>query len=153
MQLAKHVPPSVALLEVTTDPKTDDAGVLAAYARQIGATWTFGTGTPEQVTNFWKPFGLELATGDTHTSTLALVDRHGYVRLVYRGVPKVGSDISPVLVTSLSRTGLHELGSGGDGWGAADVLQALWAIAGPGRLFASARGEGPAFTLVLTAGP
>ena len=152
MQLAKHVPPSVALLEVTTDPKTDDAGVLATYARQIGATWTFGTGTPEQVTNFWKPFGLELATGDTHTSTLALVDRHGYVRLVYRGVPKVGSDISPVLVTSLSGTGLHELGSGGDGWGAADVLQALSTIAEPERSFVSTGGKVPAFTLMSTDG-
>ncbi|TMC54935.1 MAG: redoxin domain-containing protein [Chloroflexi bacterium] len=152
MQLAKHVPPTVTLLEVTTDPKTDDAGVLASYARQIGATWTFGTGTPDQVTSFWKPFGVELAAGDTHTSMLALVDRHGYVRLVYRGVPKVGSDISPSLVTSLSGNGLHELGSGGDGWGAADVLQALATIAGPERSFASAGGKAPAFTLTATDG-
>jgi cytochrome oxidase Cu insertion factor (SCO1/SenC/PrrC family) len=152
MQLAKHIPPTVTLLEVTTDPKTDDSGVLASYARQIGATWTFGTGTPKQVADFWKPFGLELATGDTHISTLALVDRHGYVRLVYRGVPKVGNDIPPVLVTTLSGQGLHELGSGGDGWGAPDVLQAIATIAGPERSFASAGGKAPPFTLNSTDG-
>jgi cytochrome oxidase Cu insertion factor (SCO1/SenC/PrrC family) len=152
MQLAKHIPPTVTLLEVTTDPKTDDSGVLAAYARQIGATWTFGTGGPKQVADFWKTFGVELATGDSHTSTLALVDRHGYVRLVYRGVPKVGNDIPPALVTSLSGQGLHELGSGGDGWGAPDVLQALATIAGPERSFVSAGGKAPPFTLTSTDG-
>lgn len=152
MQLAKHVPPSVALIEVTTDPETDTPSVLASYARQVGAGWTFGTGTSSQITDFWKPFGLTLATGDAHTSTLALVDRHGYIRLVYRGAPKVGSDIPPALVSSLSGQGLHELGSGGDGWGAPDVLQALATIAGPEKSFASASGKAPAFTLTSTDG-
>src|SRR5260370_3767126 len=152
MQLAKHIAPSVALLEVTTDPETDTPPVLASYARQIGAGWTFGTGTSMEITDFWKPFGLTLATTDTHTSTLALIDRHGYIRLVYRGVPKVGNDIPPALVTSLSGQGLHELGSGGDGWRAPDVLQALATIAGPEKSFASAGGKAPAFTLTSTDG-
>lgn len=152
IQLAKHVSSNVELLEVTTDPETDTPPVLAGYARQIGAGWTFGTGTSSQITDFWKPFGLTLATGDVHTSTLALIDRHGYIRLVYRGVPKVGGDIPPNLVTSLSGQGLHELGSGGDGWGAPDVLQALAAIAGPEKSVASAGGKAPAFTLTSTDG-
>ncbi len=152
MQLAKHIPPSVALIEVTTDPETDTPPVLASYARQIGAGWTFGTGTSSLIRDFWKPFGLTLANTDTHTSTLALVDRHGYIRLVYRGVPKVGNDIPPALVTALSGQGLHELGSGGDGWGAPDVLQALATIAGPEKSFASAGGKAPAFTLTSTDG-
>jgi peroxiredoxin len=95
---------------------------------------------------------VQLATGDSHVSTLALVDRHGYVRLVYRGVPDVGSAMPPTLITSLSAQGLHELASGGDGWGAPDVLQALLTIAGPQQASPSAGGKAPAFTLTGTDG-
>src|SRR5438309_11889609 len=118
----------------------------------LGANWTFATGTPDDVVRFWKPFGVALAAGDTHVSTLALVDRHGFVRLVYRGVPKVGNDIAPPLVTSLSGQGLAQLGSGGDGWGAPDVLQALTTIAGPERAEASGGGRAGGFTLTATDG-
>jgi peroxiredoxin len=126
--------------------------VLASYAKAVGANWTFATGTFDEVANFWRLFDVALAVGDTHTSTLALVDRHGYVRLVYRGVPKVGGDIQPSLVNSLSSQGLHELGSGGDGWGAPDVLQALATIAGPEVRQASGGGKALAFTLPATDG-
>ena len=125
LQLDKHKQSSVMLVEVTTDPGTDTPAVLAAYAKQVGADWTFATGTEAQLTAFWKPFGVALAAGDAHVSTLALLDRHGYIRLVYRGAPKVGGDIPPALVTTLSAEGLRQLASGGDGWGAPDVLQAL----------------------------
>jgi cytochrome oxidase Cu insertion factor (SCO1/SenC/PrrC family) len=76
LQLAKHLPPNAMLLEVTTDPNLDTPATLASYARQIGASWTFGTGTLEQLNAFWKPFDVELANGDSHTSTLILIDRH-----------------------------------------------------------------------------
>jgi len=152
MQLAKRIPPSVTLLEVTTDPQTDTPAVLAAYAKQIGATWTFATGTETGVAAFWKPFAVELSTGDTHTSTLALIDRHGFIRLVYRGVPKVGNDIAPPLVTSLSGQGLAELGSGGDGWGTPDVLQALATIAGPESTQGSGGGKASPFAMTATDG-
>ena len=151
-QLSKQTKGTVSLVEVTTDPTTDTPAVLATYARQIGATWTFATGTSAQVASFWKPFAVELATGDTHTSTLALIDRHGYVRLVYRGVPKVGSEIPPSLVTSLSAQGLSELASGGDGWGAPDVLQALGTIARVEQSPEPAGGKAPDFALVSTDG-
>jgi cytochrome oxidase Cu insertion factor (SCO1/SenC/PrrC family) len=152
LQLAKHLPTTAMLMEVTTDPAVDSPAALTAYAKQVGAGWTFGTGTPDQVLNFWKPFGLGLAAGDSHVSTLALVDRHGYVRLVYRGVPKVGGDIAPPLVNSLSAQGLHELGSGGDGWGSPDVLQALTTVAGPERTQQSSGGKALPFTLTATDG-
>jgi len=152
LQLAKRIPATVTLLEVTTDPGTDTPAVLTDYARSIGASWTFGTGTSRQVADFWKPFAVELATGDVHTSTLVLVDRHGYVRLVYRGAPKVGNDIPPSLVTALSGQGLAELGSGGDGWGAPDVLQALTTIAGPEQSPQVAGGRAPSFSLTSTDG-
>jgi thiol-disulfide isomerase/thioredoxin len=101
---------------------------------------------------FWKPFGVELATGDSHVSTLALVDRHGYVRLVYRGVPDVGNDISPSLVTSLGVQGLQELASHGDGWGAPSVLQSLLTITGPEQVAANGGGRAPGFSLESTDG-
>jgi len=152
-QIAKQMPPNVVLAEVTTDPGVDTPGVLASYSRGIGATWTFATGSADQLTAFWKPFGVALASGDVHTSTLALVDSHGFVRLVYRGVPDVGHAIPPSLITGLSATGLNELASGGDGWGAPDVLQALLTIAGPEAPATASSGAAPAFTLAATSGP
>lgn len=152
MQLARRIPQSAMLLEVTTDPATDTPAVLKDYANQVGASWTFATGTSDQLSAFWKPFGVELANGDSHTSTLALLDRHGYVRLVHRGVPKVGNEIPPSLVTSLSVPGLQKLASGGDGWGTPEVLRELLAIAGPQQPAASAGGKAPGFTLTTTDG-
>ena len=152
LQLAKRIAPATMLLEVTTDPGVDTSGVLARYAQQTGASWTLGTGGTTDVANFWSVFDVQLAAGDTHTSTLALVDRHGYIRLVYRGVPKIGNDIPPSLVTALSAQGLYELGSGGDGWGAPDVLDALATISGPGAPVASSGGRAADFTLTSTTG-
>src|SRR5207249_8174100 len=152
LQLSRHKAGTLMLAEVTTDPGTDTPAVLAAYARQVGADWTFATGSDAQVAAFWKPFGVELASGDTHTSTLALIDRHGYIRLVYRGAPKVGGDIPPALVSSLSAQGLRQLASGGDGWGAPDVLQALLTIAGPEQSPQPAGGKAPSFALASTEG-
>jgi cytochrome oxidase Cu insertion factor (SCO1/SenC/PrrC family) len=152
MQLAKRVPATTMLLEVTTDPTTDTPAVLTDYAKSVDAHWTFATGTSDQLAAFWKPFGVELSNGDSHTSTLALLDRHGYVRLIHRGVPNIGNNIPPSLVTSLSAQGLQRLAAGGDGWGAPEVLQELLTIAGPQAPSASAAGKAPSFTLTTTDG-
>jgi cytochrome oxidase Cu insertion factor (SCO1/SenC/PrrC family) len=146
------MPADVTLAEVTTDPGTDTQAVLNDYAQRVGAKWTFATGSADALTAFWKPFGVELATGDSHVSTLAIVDRHGYVRLVYRGVPDVGNAMPPALVTGLSARGLQELGSRGDGWGAPDVLKALLTISGPRQTTPSPGGPAPSFTLASTDG-
>ncbi len=151
-QLQKQkLPPRLLLVEVTTDPATDTPSVLAGYARQIGATWTFATGSSGALAAFWKPFGVELAAGDSHVSTLALLDRHGYIRLVYRGVPDVGHDIPPALVTSLGVEGRRELASGGDGWGTPQVLQSILTISGPEQP-ATGGGAAPSFSLNGTDG-
>jgi cytochrome oxidase Cu insertion factor (SCO1/SenC/PrrC family) len=151
-QIQKHLPPGVRLAEVTTDPSTDSSDVLANYAHSIGASWTFATGSPNALAAFWKPFGVELSSGDTHVSTLAVIDRHGYVRLVYRGVPAVGNAIPPSLVTSLDAQGLQELASRGDGWGASDVLQAVLAIGAPDQPTQGSGGPAASFDLVGTDG-
>jgi cytochrome oxidase Cu insertion factor (SCO1/SenC/PrrC family) len=151
-QLQKNLPPGVQLVEVTTDPAVDTPAKLDAYGRGLGAAWTFATGSSEALSAFWKPFGVELASGDVHVSTLALVDRHGYVRLVYRGVPDIGNDIVPSLVTSLSATGLKELAGHGDGWGAPSVLQSLLTITGPEQVAQNPGGRAPGFDLESTEG-
>src|SRR5437764_2982035 len=151
-QLQRNLPGGVALVEVTTDPVTDTPATLNRYARSIGAKWTFATASREALEAFWKPFAVDLASGDTHTSTLAVVDRHGYVRLVYRGVPNVGHDIPPALLTTLDSNGLRELASGGDGWGSAQVLQALLTITGPMATITGAGGRAPALSLTATDG-
>jgi cytochrome oxidase Cu insertion factor (SCO1/SenC/PrrC family) len=148
----QKLPPSVLLVEVTTDSATDTPTALAQYARSIGASWTFATGSADALTAFWKPFDVPLASGDTHVSTLALLDRYGYIRLVYRGVPAVGHEIAPALVTTLSVEGLHELASGGDGWGTPQVLQSLLTISGPELPPAAGSGAAPAFSLASTDG-
>ena len=151
-QLAKHLPAGVTLVEVTTDAATDTPSALKGYARSYGASWTLATGSPEDLAAFWKPFGVEPASGDTHVSTLALVDRHGYVRLVYRGVPAVGHDVPASVVSQLSATGLRELASGGDGWGSPDILQALLTIAGPQQPSSTSGSQAPPFALKRTDG-
>jgi cytochrome oxidase Cu insertion factor (SCO1/SenC/PrrC family) len=151
-QLQKHLPPGVLLAEVTTDPATDTPAALDAYGKGIGAGWTFATGPRQALAAFWKPFGVQLATGDSHVSTLALVDRHGYVRLVYRGVPDVGNDIPASLVTTLGAEGLRELASHGDGWGAPSVLESLLTITGPEQVAPNGGGRAPSFTLTGTDG-
>jgi cytochrome oxidase Cu insertion factor (SCO1/SenC/PrrC family) len=151
-QIEQHMPAGVTLAEVTTDPAMDTPAVLTDYAHRIGAQWTFATGSADALASFWKPFGVDLASGDVHVSTLALVDRHGYVRLVYRGVPDIGSGMPPGLITGLSAQGLHDLASGGDGWGASDVLQALVTIASPQQPAVAAAGSAPPFTLTGTDG-
>ncbi|MHB8611879.1 MAG: redoxin family protein [Candidatus Dormibacteraceae bacterium] len=150
-QLQQHLPAGVTLVEVTTDP-ADTPSTLTDYAHRINASWTFATGGKDALASFWNSFGVQLASGDVHVSTLALVDRHGYVRLVYRGVPDIGGGIPPSLSTSLSAQGLHELASGGDGWGAPEILQALVTIAGPQQPAPAASGGAPAFTLTGTDG-
>jgi cytochrome oxidase Cu insertion factor (SCO1/SenC/PrrC family) len=152
LQLKKSLPAGVMLVEVTTDPATDTPAALDQYNKSIGANWTFATGSSAALTAFWKPFGVALATGDSHVSTLALVDRHGYVRLVYRGVPDIGSDIPPSLVTTLGAEGLRELASDGDGWGAPSVLQSLLTITGPEQVAQNGGGRAPSFSLQGTDG-
>ena len=152
LQISSNMPAGVILAEVTTDPGTDTQGVLNDYAQRVGARWTFATGSADALAAFWKPFGVQLATGDSHVSTLAIVDRHGYVRLVYRGVPDVGSAVPPSLLAGMSASGLKQLASHGDGWGAPDVLKALLTVAGPRQPLPSPGGKAPAFTLTGTDG-
>jgi cytochrome c biogenesis protein CcmG/thiol:disulfide interchange protein DsbE len=144
-QLRKSAP-GVKLLEVTTDPHTDGPPTLAAYRARLGADWTFATGTPDQITEFWAPFGVSLATGDSHTSALALVDSHGFVRAAFTGVPDVGGQLPGALQEQLDPAGRQLLAGHGEGWGAPAVLESLRTL---NRAASSqpSGGQAPAFSL------
>jgi cytochrome oxidase Cu insertion factor (SCO1/SenC/PrrC family)/thiol-disulfide isomerase/thioredoxin len=125
MQLRQKAGPGVRLLEVTTDPTIDTPGVLAQYARSVGADWTFATGTPPAVAAFWEPFDMTLSTGDTHTDRLLVVDQWGYLRVAYGGAPDVGGTVPPAILAQLDASGLQKLNSHGSGWDAQQVTDTL----------------------------
>ena len=123
LQLSRQAPAGVQLLEVTTDPLTDSPAVLSDYAARVGANWTFATGTSDELSAFWTPFGVKLSTVDDHASVLVVIDRHGFVRLARTGVPEVET-LPSALGSQLSGAGRAELGHG-EGWGASQVVDAL----------------------------
>jgi cytochrome oxidase Cu insertion factor (SCO1/SenC/PrrC family) len=144
-QLRKSAP-EVRLVEVTTDPATDTPPVLAQYRSRVGADWTFATGTGDQIAEFWGPFGVSVATGDSHTSALALVDSHGYIRAGFTGVPDVGGTLPSGLEGQLNPAGRQLLAGHGEGWGAPSVLESLRTIslATAGQ---TSGGQAPPFSL------
>lgn len=131
LQLQRKIPSSVLLVEATVDPATDTPQVLQQYAQQAGAGWTFATGTAQQMTDFWRPFSVQLSSGDVHTSELSVIDPHGYIRSVYQGVPDVGGALPSSLAQGLNAAGLQEVRGNGDGWGASQLLDTLAAVDRP----------------------
>ena len=148
LQLRKQLPPSVILIEATTDPWEDTPDALLAYAGRIGASWTFLTGDPAALSEFWKPFDVALSSGDVHRSTLALIDSHGYIRSYYLGAPDVGGSLPKTLADQLNSQGQALLNSHGDGWGQAQVLDTLGAIGGLASPSSTGEGQAPGFTLI-----
>jgi cytochrome oxidase Cu insertion factor (SCO1/SenC/PrrC family) len=144
-QLRKSAP-QVRLVEVTTDPATDTPDALAAYRSRIGADWTLATGSPNEIAEFWAPFGVSIATGDSHTSALALVDSHGYIRAGFTGVPDLGGRLPSALEGQLDPAGRKLLAGRGDGWGAPAVLEGLRTIS-LASAAQTAGGQAPDFSL------
>src|SRR5262249_36282349 len=131
-------------------PATDTPAALAAYRAAIGASWTFATGRADDLEEFWGPLGVSLAAGDTHSSALVLVDRYGYVRAGFTGVPDVGGARPGPLDPQPHPPG-HSLRAGhGGGWGAPQVVDSLRTLAAAGR--SSDGGRPPAFTLTALDG-
>jgi cytochrome oxidase Cu insertion factor (SCO1/SenC/PrrC family)/thiol-disulfide isomerase/thioredoxin len=148
LQLQQRLPASTVLLEVTTDPVRDTPQVLRAYAASLDARWTFLTGETEAVAAFWKTFGVQLSDGEAHSSTLALVDRHGFLRQVYQGVPRLDQPLAEPLRAGLNAQGREQLASRGDGWGAPQVLDVLRTMGTQLERSAAAGGSAPEFATV-----
>ncbi|MFZ0215167.1 MAG: redoxin family protein, partial [Candidatus Dormiibacterota bacterium] len=123
LQLAKQLPANTVLVEATTDPWDDTPAQLQAYANAVGAHWTFVTGSLAAMGAFWSSFGVQLSAGDVHSSILAVVDQHGFVRATYQGVPDV-TTLPTDLQARLDGAGMQEWHHG-NGWGSAQVLDTL----------------------------
>ena len=83
----------VAFVAITVDPERDTPEVLSHYAQAHGANvpgWAFLTGTPAQVQDVTRRFGVfarKTSGGDVdHTFLTSLVDRKGALRVQYMGV-------------------------------------------------------------------
>lgn len=144
-QLRRNAP-QVRLVEVTTDPATDTPASLAEYRRRVAADWMFATGSPDNVAEFWAPFGVSLATGDSHTSALALVDSHGFIRATFAGTPDLGGQLPAALESQLSPAGRQLLAGHGEGWGAPAVIESLRTLARASAQSAEG-GRAPDFSL------
>ena len=147
LELRQRLPPSVLLVEVTTDPLEDTPSLLRDYAGRFGAAWTFATADAQTLAAFWKPFDVVLSTSDVHRSTLALIDRHGYIRTYFLGAPDVGGTLPAPLDSQLSAAGRQLLSSHGNGWGDSQILDALQAVGGLASPSSSGGGPAPALTL------
>ncbi len=145
LDLQRHVPRDVMLVEVSTDPVHDTPEALRSYAAKVGASWRFVTGTSEQLQAFWQPLDVQLSGDQLHSSTMAIVDGNGFIRSVYQGVPDVGGALPPPLTDSLSPLGRQELHSHGDGWGSAQVLGSLRDVNSILQQEASGQGGAPDF--------
>lgn len=147
LQLRQRLPPSVMLVEATVTPSEDTPDVLRAYAGRVGASWIFATGDPKLVAAFWKPFDVELANGDVHQSTIALIDSHGYIRTYFLGVPDIGASLPAALDAQLNDEGRQLLTNHGNGWGEAQIVDALQAVGGLAAPSSSGQGAARDFTL------
>ena len=147
LQLRKRLPPSVMLVEATVTPSQDTPDVLREYAGRVGASWTFVTGDPVSLAAFWAPFHVGLDTSDSHISTIALIDSHGYIRTYFLGAPDVGGALPAALDSQLDYQGRQLLTNHGNGWGEAQILDALQAVGGLAAPSSSGQGLAPDFSL------
>jgi cytochrome oxidase Cu insertion factor (SCO1/SenC/PrrC family) len=152
LQLARHLPKGVMLVEATVDPQVDTPAVLEQYKQMVGADWTFATGSVQQMQSFWQPFGVQLSNGDVHTSELVVIDAHGYIRSTYQGVPDVGSSLPGPLARQLNAQGESEFQSHGNGWGVTQLLNTLQAVDRPYQVSTNGGGQAPAFSATTPSG-
>lgn len=89
-ELAAQNKTDYLLLSITTDPQTDTSAVLKAYAARYKPDhrhWLFLTGSPAQLEQVWKDFGVtvqNLGAGQIrHTTLTTLIDRRGVRRFDY----------------------------------------------------------------------
>src|SRR5713101_2186193 len=147
LRLRQRLPASVILVEATVTPSQDSPAVLREYAGRVGASWAFVTGGPVSLAAFWAPFHVGLDTSDSHISTLALIDSHGYIRTYFLGAPDIGGTLPVALDSQLDYQGRQLLTNHGNGWGGAQILDALQAVGGLAEPSSSGQGQAADFTL------
>jgi len=91
-KLEPHAASKVFFTAITVDPERDTPEVLKRYGHAHGADgahWAFLTGTPEQINDVTKRYGIyrkKQPNGDVdHTFLTSLIDRSGTLRVQYLG--------------------------------------------------------------------
>ena len=72
------------VLLVTTDPARDNADALKKYLAQFNPAFMGLTGTPEELQNVWRDYGVAVMdAGATHSNRVYVIDRAGSLRLTF----------------------------------------------------------------------
>lgn len=90
--LAERYGDRVHLLSISFDPDNDTPATLKAYARRYTrdlSTWSFATGSAEQLRGVLEPFGVFVQAGDggefVHNLTTAVIAPDGTLQARWRG--------------------------------------------------------------------
>ncbi len=91
-QLGNKFGSKVYFVSLTVDPERDRPGVLRRYATTLGSDftgWTYLTGTPSQVIDVARSYGVyqrKRSAGDVdHNLLTSIVDQQGNLRVQYMG--------------------------------------------------------------------
>ncbi|HEY3940917.1 MAG TPA: SCO family protein [Acidimicrobiales bacterium] len=139
----------VVFMEITVDPQRDTPARLAAYSARFGADWTMLTGTPANLANLWKFFGVAVQvvpedqppkldwwlgtplTYDVdHTDGYILLDRQGHERFVDASAPNLHGHLDKPLTGLLNAGGLKNLDhQQGASWSLSDAVASIsWLV-------------------------
>jgi protein SCO1/2 len=113
----------VAIVEYSVDPERDTPARLAAYAKLTGASWTFLTGSPANVTamnSFFYVLAQQVAEGSppqrdwwthqpltydvNHSDGFFIIDPSGHERFATAAVPDVNSHQLPAALNAMLDT-------------------------------------------------
>lgn len=139
----------VAVVEVTVDPWRDSPARLRAYKRLTGADFTMLTGTPAEIRQVWKFFGVyykrvpqgkppdidwwthEPETFDVeHSDDVFLLDPGGEERVVDEGMPDTEGRLPAALRRLLDEEGDHNLAHPELPWTSRELLDDLYWLMG-----------------------
>ncbi|HEX7022570.1 MAG TPA: SCO family protein [Trueperaceae bacterium] len=85
-------PDDLQVVMISVDPQRDTPAVMRDYVQQFDPSFVGLTGTPAQISEaartFFIGYNAIKGGGTTHTDAVALLDRHGRMRMVY-GQPKL----------------------------------------------------------------
>lgn len=135
----------VVVASATVDPWRDSPARLRAYARLTGAHFEMLTGSPAQIHQLWRFFGVaydRVPQGNppdidwmthrpetfdvNHTDALFLLDPAGQERIADDGMPSVSGRLPAALAKLLNEEGRQNLAHPQFAWSGADVIDDLY---------------------------
>ncbi len=141
----------VAILELSVDPERDTPERLAAYAKNVGASWTMAVASVADTAVLMKYFGMTtekmdaeagsgvvdwmtgqpLAFDLAHSDGFSVINTEGVERFVSGATPAFHGTLPSVLNTFLSEEGkATKADPPKNGWTPADALGAISWVAG-----------------------